>query len=71
VNVGDTEAYLKASRLYSLEEIPGLRIDGKNNENHPNVPKLVERMPQAKHFVVLLTILGKYRIRSTESSNEY
>jgi hypothetical protein len=53
---------------YSLEETPRLRRDRKNEENHPNMPQLVERMPQAKYFVGRLAILGKYRTRSTGSS---
>jgi hypothetical protein len=53
---------------YSLEETLRFRIDRQNKEYHPNMPQLVERMPQAKYFVRRLTILGKYRTQSTGSS---
>lgn len=59
---------LKGAMPHSLEETPRLKIDRQNKENHPNIPQIVERMPQAKYFVGRLTILGKYRTRSTGSS---
>jgi len=65
---GGYRGLLEGVMPYSLEETPRLRIDRQNKENHPNIPQIVERMPQAKYFVGRLTILGKYRTRNTRSS---